>query len=203
MEFASDRNESLIVELGVRYGQSQEVDQYRLQIGPLGDASGKLEVQLRSPTIGTSTTTVLPARYAQGCDSLAVLAIKATIFGLFGQERPAPRIVGVPEWSWASLEITRVRPRMTQHLRRYELTAESAISACLMRYQGGTLAAMETFELCREDADPLYALTRLTLRSETARAMAVKQQPAGADAPALPDPGRMRPPQGGRVAMAR
>nr|WP_297353695.1 hypothetical protein [uncultured Caldimonas sp.] len=202
MEFVSDRHEMLMVELAVRYGQNQESDQYKLQIGPLGDASGKLEIQLRSPTIGTSTQCMLPARYAQGCDSLAVLAIKASIHGLFGQDRPAPRIVGLPEWSWASLQITRVRPHLTQTLRRYELSVESAISACLMRYQGPMLAAMETFELCREDADPLYALTRLTLRSETAQAMAVKQDLPSRAAP-MADPAVLRASQSPRVAIAR
>lgn len=178
VEFTPERQEMLTVELAVRYGQ-QETDAYRVQIGPLADASGKLDIQLRSPTIGASAACSLPARFVSTCDSLAVLAIKASIHALFGQERPAPRIVGLPEWSAASLTITRVRPHLTQVLRRYELTVESALSACLMRYQGQTLAAMETFELCREDADPLYALTRLTLRSEHAQAQALKQ-PLGA-----------------------
>ncbi|WKB51761.1 hypothetical protein [Eleftheria terrae] len=193
----------LVVELAVRYGQGQqqETDQYRIQIGPLGDASGKLEIVLRSPTLGTSAQNVLPARYASGCDSLAVLAIKASIQGLFGQERPAPRIVGLPEWSGASLQITRVRPHLSQTLRRYELSVESSITACLMRYQGPMLAAMETFELCREDADPLYALTRLTLRSETAQALAVKQElPSRSES--LTDPAMLRQSHASRVAVS-
>lgn len=193
MEFMPERQEMLTVELAVRYSQ-QESDTYRVQVGPLADPGGKLDIQLRSPTIGASALCSLPARFISTCDSLAVLAIKASIQALFGQERPAPRIVGAPEWSAASLIITRVRPHLSQVLRRYELTVETPLTACLMRYQGQTLAAMETFELCREDADPLYALTRLTLRSEHAQAQSLKQ-PIGSARPSerRPEPPLLRP----------
>lgn len=193
MEFMPERQEMLTVDLAVRYGQ-QESDAYRVQVGPLADPAGKLDIQLRSPTIGASSQCSLPARFVSSCDSLAVLAIKASIHALFGQERPAPRIVGAPEWSAASLLITRVRPHLTQTLRRYELTVETPLTACLMRYQGQTLAAMETFELCREDADPLYALTRLTLRSEHAQAQALKQPLGSArGSERRPEPTILRP----------
>jgi hypothetical protein len=203
VELISDRHETLSVELAVRYGQVQpEADQYHLVIGPLSDPGGRLEIQLRGPSAAAVPGSVLPARYAAQCESLSVLAIKAAIHGLFGQDRPAPRIVGVPEWTWAALQITRVRPHLTQVLRRYELSVESSVTACLMRYQGAMLAAMETFELCREDADPLYALTRLTLRSETAHAVAARSDgPFGGES--LSDPALRRPAGSSRAALVR
>jgi hypothetical protein len=141
-------------------------ERYDVLISPV--SAGDVCVRLRSPVVG-ETICRLNRWPDDAADSIATRAIRAIVGCFFGGPHPAPRIVGSPDWVKVTLEIAAVGDdhQRRRRLLLLELTADSATQGSFMRSSGTRVLRDEAVRLCPEDADAIYAVTRLALSQKT------------------------------------
>ena len=135
---------------------------YEVLISPV--SNGEVCVRLRSPVVG-ETIGRLHRWPSDGSDNLSMRAIRAIVGCFFGGIHAAPRIVGAPDWVKVTLDLALAdeQPRRRRRLLLLELTADSATCGTFMRSSGTRVLRDESVRLCPEDADAIYAVTRLAL----------------------------------------
>lgn len=142
----------------VQYGRdAPERYEAHLSITPLGETC----VLLRRP-FADETPMRLPPGAAGDADPV-VHAVQSLVRCFFGDSHAAPRIVGEPDWSSVSLEVMAVGEPQGRRLLFVELTCNSPRHATCVRADGHSSIDGEGVTLCPEDADPIYAVTRLAL----------------------------------------
>jgi hypothetical protein len=134
-------------------------ERYDLLISPV--ASGDVCVRLRSPVVG-ETICRLHRWPDDGSDGLAIRAVRSVVGCFFGGIHAAPRIVGAPDWTNVTLEVS-VAGERRRRLLLAELCADTATHGIFTRHTGGRVLRDESVRLCPEDADAVYAVTRLVL----------------------------------------
>ena len=147
-------------------------EHYDLLISPVG--AGEVCVRLRSPVVGETTCRLQPWP-SQRNESIPMRAIRSVVGCFFGDIHAAPRIVGAPDWVKVSLDISSLGEQRPRRLLLLELTVDSTTRATFMRSNGKRVMRDEAVRLCPEDADAVYAVTRLALSS---KAVALLDQPA-------------------------
>ena len=135
-------------------------ERYDVLISPV--ASGDVCVRLRSPVVG-ETICKLHRWPNDGGDSLAMRAVRSVVGCFFGGIHAAPRIVGAPDWMKVSLDVSVTGEQRRRRLLQVELTADSATHGTFLRSTGARVLRDEAVRLCPEDADAVYAVTRLAL----------------------------------------
>jgi hypothetical protein len=152
----------LRVSISVQYRRDVP-EHYQLTIAP--HAAGRVRVQLRSQTFGAISDQVLPWSSTDH-HGLPARVMHAVVAGFFGTERPAPRIVGAFDWSHVELDVLALtRTEQPERLLSVLLDADEIGCATLAVANGSFSRRSEVIKLLREDADPIYAVTRLVLRS--------------------------------------
>lgn len=147
-------------------------EHYDLLISPVG--AGEVCVRLRSPVVGETTCRLQPWP-SQRNESIPMRAIRSVVGCFFGDIHAAPRIVGAPDWTKVSLDISSLGEQRPRRLLLLELSVDSPTRATFMRSNGKRVMRDESVRLCPEDADAVYAVTRLALSS---KAVALLDQPA-------------------------
>ena len=144
-------------------------ERYELLVNPLGQ--NQLSVRMRDPQFGESTCSVA-AWSNHESESDVVRAVHAAVACFFGDVRAVPRIVGAPDWTQVSIGVAHARD---DHKRktsmRVELTLQSPTRASVVRTIGPRSARDDAVRLCPEDADAVYAITRVALCSSAARVL--------------------------------
>ncbi len=142
----------------VQYGNdAPERYEAHLSITPLGETC----VLLRRPFADEMPMRLPPA--AGGETDPVVHVVQSLVRCFFGDSHAAPRIVGEPDWRSVSLEVTTADEPRTRRLLLVELTCSSPRHATCVRADGLSSIDGEGVTLCPEDADPVYAVTRLAL----------------------------------------
>jgi len=150
--------ESFLAAIVVHYGRdASERYEASLSITPLGETC----VLLRRP-FAEEIPMRLPGHAAAHEDE-AVHAVQSLVHCFFGDSHAAPRIVGEPDWHSVSLEVSSLGERRARRVLFVELTCNSPRHATCARADGLGDADDESVTLCPEDADPVYAVTRLAL----------------------------------------
>ena len=93
-------------------------------------------------------------------------ALDAALLALYGELHPTPRLVGTPEWSDVRLSVHHTFEGMREPMRSYELRLITTSTAWWRVHEGAWCHGQHTVALCREDADPAYAVTRLARQAE-------------------------------------
>jgi hypothetical protein len=146
-------------------------EHYDLLISPVG--AGEVCVTLRSPVVGETTCRLQPWS-TQRNESSPMRAIRSVVGCFFGDIHAAPRIIGAPDWTKVSIDITSLGEQRPRRLLLLELTVDLPTRATFLRSNGKRVVRDESVRLCPEDADPVYAVTRLALSS---KAVALLDQP--------------------------
>jgi len=139
-------------------------EHYDLLISPVG--AGEVCVTLKSPVVGETTCRLQPWS-TQRNESIPMRAIRSVVGCFFGDIHAAPRIVGAPDWTKVSLDISSLSEQRPRRLLLLELTVDSPTRATFLRSNGKRVIRDESVRLCPEDADAVYAVTRLALSSRT------------------------------------
>ncbi len=150
--------ESFLATIVVQYGRDA-AERYEAQLTT--SALGETCVLLRRP-FAEETPMRLPARAAVHEDD-ALHVVQSLVHCFFGDSHAAPRIVGEPDWRSVSLEVKSLAERRAQRLLLVELTCDSPRHATCVRADSVSALDDEAVTLCPEDADPVYAVTRLAL----------------------------------------
>lgn len=161
-------------------------------------------LQLQTWAHGQRTTMTLdratilpPASRRDWCH----VALDAALLALYGELHPTPRLVGTPEWSEVRLSVHHTFEGLREPLRSYDLRIITNSTAWWRVHEGAWCHGQHTVALCREDADPAYAVTRLARQAEYDIAEEETRNPAeghasnsrdglGAAALSRHDPGR-------------
>lgn len=155
-------------------------ERYEVLISPV--AGDDVCLRLRSPIVG-ETICRLQRWPADGADNLSMRAVRAIVGCFFGGIHAAPRIVGAPDWLKVTLDLS-IAGDPQQRRRRLlllELTADSPTRGTFTRSSGTRVLRDESVRLCPEDADAVYAVTRLALSTSkigTATERAAPQVPS-------------------------
>lgn len=157
---------SLKAAITVRYKRGA-AERYELTLDQA--AEGALEACLVSPATGELRRTVRP-RTERAHDTVTTRALQTVVECFFGDVHAVPRIVGAPEWTQVTLELQALRESRSRRMLFVELKADSPQAATLERTVASRVAERESVRLCPEDADPVYAVTRLALVGHAAAA---------------------------------
>jgi len=111
----------------------------------LGPLPGQQKLQLQ----------LWPNRWHTSISACAVLTLMEWFFG---DVRPMPRIVGLPEWTQVSLELSSGRDGHMRRMMFWELRALSEHHAVLARGNGSKAPEEHAIALKPEDADGIFAL---------------------------------------------
>jgi hypothetical protein len=150
--------ETFLAAIVVQYGHdASERYEAHLSTTPLGETC----VLLRRP-FADEEPMRLPRPAGGEIDPL-VHTVQSLVRCFFGDSHAAPRIVGEPDWHSVSLEVSSLAGARTQRLLFVELTCSSPRHATCVRADGPVSVDGESVTLCPEDADPVYAVTRLAL----------------------------------------
>lgn len=164
--------EQLLIDIDVAYppagpGQRESQEHYAVELAAHSRANALL--QLQTWAHGRRTTTTLdrsaftpPRSRGDWCHT----ALDAVLLALYGELHPAPRLIGSTEWGEARLSVHHVLEGRREALRSYELRVVSSGAGWWRVHEGSWCHAHRTVALCREDADPVYALTRLGRQAE-------------------------------------
>lgn len=136
-------------------------ERYDVLISPVSSAE-MICVRLRSPVVGETVCRLHPWP-ADGGDNLSMRAIRAIVGCFFGGVHAAPRIVGAPDWVKVTLDLALAGDQRRRRLLLLELTADSPTLGTFMRSTGTRVLHDDAVRLCPEDADAVYAVTRLAL----------------------------------------
>lgn len=147
-------------------------ERYEVLMAPVGDGS-MVCIGMHSPYAGDNRERMQPWP-SDSYDSEALCAVHVLAVCTFGDAHAAPRIVGAPEWDEVSLEVVALGERKPRRLLKLELTADSADRGTCLHWDTTAVVGHEMVRICREDADPLFAITRLAMADW---ATAVPQQP--------------------------
>jgi hypothetical protein len=157
----------MLVRVDVRY-RRDTAEYYELLISPFG--GNEVCVRLRDPQLDETTTCQVPAWPNHEHESETVRALHAAVACFFGEVRAVPRIVGMPDWTQVSLVVSRAgEEQRRRRLLSVELSLQSPTRASAARSDGTRYARDEFVQLCREDADAVYAVTRVALCESAAR----------------------------------
>lgn len=174
--------ERLLIDIQVAYPPAgphkrEYTEQYAIELGPHPRASTLLQVhtwsQGRRSTITVDRGTLAPPATR---NDWCCTAIDTVLIALYGELHPAPRLLGSIEWTDARLSVAHSINSVSDTLRDYELRVISSSAGWWRVHEGSWCQLHRRVALCREDADPVYALTRLARQSEPEVALA-----AGAD----------------------
>lgn len=147
-------------------------ERYEVLMAPVGDGS-IVCIGMHSPYAGDNRERMQPWP-CDAYDSEALCAVHVLSVCTFGDVHAVPRIVGAPEWDEVSLEVVALGGRKPRRLLKLELTADSGDRGTCLHWDTTAVVGHEMVRICREDADPLYAITRLAIADW---ASAVPQQP--------------------------
>jgi hypothetical protein len=163
-------------------------EHYDLLISPF--AAGRVWVRLRCSAMGELSCRLHPWP-TDGHDSVSLRTLHTVIACFFGDVHPAPRIVGAPDWTRVALEISTVRDHKPRRLLLLEMAVDGPSRASFARHVGAKVLRDGAVRMCPEDADPVYAITRLGLSGKNAtlaQAAGLVEAPAstsGFDAPVV------------------
>ncbi len=163
----------LTVEIVVHYRRDTP-ERYDVLISPVSD--GDVCVRLNSPVVGV-TSCRLHRWPSDGGDNVSVRAIRSVVDCFFGGPHPAPRIVGTPDWSKVTLDVCLSGEQRRRRLLLAELSADSPTHGTFVRTIGARVQSCPPVRLCPEDADAVYAVTRLALALKPAVPAVVRVRP--------------------------
>ena len=150
----------LKVQVIVEYRRDQP-EHYEVLISPV--SSEDVCVRLHSPVLG-ETSCKLHRWPSDNGDSLAMQALRSVVGCFFGGLHAAPRIVGTPDWLRVSLEVSLAAEHRRRRMLLVGLEVETPTHGVFTR-SSGTRVLRDDVRLCPEDADAVYAVTRLALSS--------------------------------------
>lgn len=144
-------------------------ERYDMLITP--SPAGKTFVRLRSPVVGVSCCQ-LESWPGQAREGVSTRAIRSVIGCFFGEVDAKPRIVGTPDWKEVSLEVSVVRASRPNRLLLLSVVAEAPTLGTCSHSNGARVLRNDAVKLKPEDADAVYAVTRLALASVSLAAAA-------------------------------
>lgn len=141
-----------------------DTERYDMLITP--SAGGKVFVRLRSPVVGVSSCGIEPWP-SQAHESLSTRALRSVVGCFFGEVEAKPRIVGVPDWKEVSLEVSVVRASRPNRLMLLSVVSDAPARGSFSHSNGSRVLRSDVVKLRPEDADAVYAVTRIALASQT------------------------------------
>lgn len=140
--------------------ERHDTERYDMLITPSAD--GKVFVRLRSPVVGVTCCGLEPWP-SQAHENIATRAIRSVVGCFFGEVDAKPRIVGVPDWKEVSLEVSVVRGNQPNRLMLLSVVADAPARASFSHSNGSRMLRSVGVKLRPEDADAVYAVTRIAL----------------------------------------
>lgn len=150
--------DSLLASLAIHYKRG-DPEHYDAWINTL--PTGEVCVRLSRPVVGESCYRLHASTLAN--EPVVVRALHSLVNCFFGESHASPRIVGTPDWDKVTLELAETRERRPRRILLLELTADASGRGTFLRANGTRALRDESVTLCPEDADPVYAMTRLAL----------------------------------------
>lgn len=139
-----------------------DTERYDMLITP--SVGGHVFVRLRSPVVGVSSCRLDPWP-GQRQEDLCARSIRSVIACFFGEVDAKPRIVGTPDWKEVSLEVSVVRGNRPSRLLLFSLVAHAPARASYSHSNASGVLRDDAISLRPEDADAVYAVTRVALAS--------------------------------------